>query len=133
MQHKTLTKSVSKTPWWRTRLMRHVGIGSILTILWLAPLVAVNAWIGSKLHTKPGQKAALLASAGGMQWATSTQTTAPSFSVTVPATQDAYVDPVFKAHVQASRSLTIFEMATERRSQLAASLSSCFRPSLVSE
>lgn len=92
--------------WWHSRTMRRAEIAAALAVLWLVPLIAVSAWVGSHRSPRAGAQATSTThiTNGSTLWENDTRTTtaiaSPSFLL--DATQNRYlVDPAFQAYYAA--------------------------------
>lgn len=91
-----------KTRWWQRAWGRRFLIAMVLTCLWLVPLLTVNAWIGSHVHSQGQARPSGTPYSGASAWLISTKTMAPSFAFVAPDASHSYVDPMFKSYYTAS-------------------------------
>src|SRR5262249_55617300 len=71
-------------------IVRRALVVSLLTTLWLLPLLTVNAWVGAKTPARTGSTASTKATqqSANPPWAASTTQTTATFAFTAPSAED---------------------------------------------
>ena len=90
------------TRWWQRAWGRRFVVAFVLTCLWSVPLLTVNAWMGSHVHSQGAAHATSTPFTAASSWLSGARTTTPTFSFTIPDAHHSYVDPIFQAYYSAS-------------------------------